>query len=99
MEGVLASALRERPAVGAGGARDRIRSGVHGNAVPDAEAMEPTPLCEPQRCLLRLVLHGFVRLCSAAAGKSREAAVETRTSAVLHGAWCDSGHLNFVTEL
>lgn len=84
VEGVLASALSGWPAAGAGGAGDRFWSGLHWEAVPDAEAVEPALHLKPERCLLCLALHGFIWLCSAAAGEPGEAAVET---------WGNAGYL------
>lgn len=46
MEGVPPTAVRVRPADGARG--DGGRSRVHGEAVPDAEAVEPALLGEPE---------------------------------------------------
>lgn len=93
VEGVLASALSGWPAAGASGAGGRFWSGLHGAAVPDAEALEPALHVEPGRCLLCLALHGFIWLCSAAAGEPGEAAVETWTEARLHRPWGNAGHL------
>lgn len=76
MEGVLAFALSGRPAAGASGAGGRFGFGLHGEAVPDAEAVEPALHRQPERRFLGLTLHGFIRLCPAAAGKPGAAAGE-----------------------
>lgn len=76
MERVPTAAFGCRPAAGAGGAGGRLGPGFYREAVPDVEAVEPVPLCEAERCLLCLALHGLIWLCSAAAGKPGEDAVE-----------------------
>lgn len=75
VEGVLAPALVDWSAAGARGAGGRFGSELHGEAVPDAEAVESVFLRYPERCLLRLALHGFIGLRPAAEGKPGEAAV------------------------
>lgn len=76
VEGVPAAALGGGPAAGARGAGDRTGSELRREAVSDAEAVEPAAHCEPERCLLGIALHGFIRLFSAVAGKLGEAEVE-----------------------
>lgn len=76
MERVPASALGVRPADGASGAGGGF--GFHGEAVPDAEAVEPALLGQPERRLLLFKPHGFIGLRSAAAGELGEATVEAK---------------------
>lgn len=74
MEGVPATAVCAWPADGASGAGDL--SGIYGEAVPDAEAVEPAPLCKPEWRLLLSAPHGFIGLCPAATGEPGEATME-----------------------
>lgn len=80
MEGVLAAALGGGPRPGAGGAGGRPGPGPHGEAVRDAEAVEPADLRHAGRGVLSLALHGSVRLCPAAAREAGEAAVDPNRS-------------------
>lgn len=76
MERVPATALSGRPRNATSGDGHRFRSELHGEAIPNAEAVVPAFFCGHARDFFSLVPHGSTGLCPDAAGEPGETAME-----------------------